>query len=615
MNYKTLSMILGISLLLSASCSNHPNVRNLAVLDENIPVAYIDVYEHLHQDLNAITNASEVVFIGRVVDYKERLIIAPPDADMLSVAESDWQVVDVYEGIVLEADEVLFGEMPESESRITLAVHALQETLDGTSRSRIVDLEIAIFEDGIRSIGSDDSPRYLVYAQPSDLGTKEHALGLYWIKTSGGAVRVYDDGSLAYGKGRPFVHVWGMNEEGEYDWVLPYDLQDARDAAELAKSGIEDTSGIPEEQSTGIEEEPVEEPNDTSDSLLESESEQSLVELLPVFDETIPTAFSSMYEDLANNIDEISEDSHVIFLGRVVDYKEKLMEYHIDSIDWERYWIYDGIVMQADEVLLGEMPEPDEKMTLAALALTVNADRTPHSRHIDREIDIFSEGIKSIGAIDTPQYLVYAGSSKPGTQEYEVGLFWIISRAGAVRVYDDGSLGYGKGRPFVHVWGINEEGEYDWVFPYDLQDARDAAELAKSGIEDTSGIPEEQSTGLEEDSSEQSGESSGQDDTDEEPPLKPEDSSTGGDVSDQADTDEAPSPQPSDSDADTTQSSDGGEGSGDAGEDQSVDPVPDGSGGESAPQGESAGVDSSTSETGDEGGQAPSESDVGSPGG
>jgi len=76
---------------------------------------------------------------------------------------------------------------------------------------------------------------------------------------------------------------------------------------------------------------------------------------LAVFDETIPTSFSSMYEDLANNIDEISEDSHVIFLGRVVDYKEKLMEYHIDSIDWERYWIYDGIVMKADSALLCEM--------------------------------------------------------------------------------------------------------------------------------------------------------------------------------------------------------------------------------------------------------------------
>ncbi len=259
MNYKIISMILGTFLLLSASCSNNSGARNLTVLDENIPVAYIHAYEHLYDDINAITDAAEVVFIGRVVDYKERLIIEPPTTGMLSVAESDWEVVDVYEGIVLEADEVLIGEMPESESRITLGVLALQETLDGSKKSRLFDREIELFEDGIRSIGSDDSPQYLVYAGPSDLGTQGYALGLYWIKTLGGVVRIYDDNSLGYGKGKPFIDVVQVDEEGEYDWVFPYDLQDARDAAELAKSGIEDTVGPPEEQTTGLDEVPAEE--------------------------------------------------------------------------------------------------------------------------------------------------------------------------------------------------------------------------------------------------------------------------------------------------------------------------------------------------------------------
>ena len=239
----------------------------LAVLDETIPESHAEAYEELHEDINAITEAAEVIFIGRVVDYKQRLYMVPPSADMLAVAEPDWEIVDVYEGIVLEADEVLLGEMPEAGSRITLGVRALQETLDGASRSRNVNREIALFHDGIKSMGSDDAPRYLVYAGPSGSGGRAHAFGLYWIRTRAGVVRVNDDGSLGRGGGMPFATVWDVNEAGEYEWVLPYVLQDARDAAELAKGGIEDTTGPPEEQTPGLEEDPTEQSDDNSEKV------------------------------------------------------------------------------------------------------------------------------------------------------------------------------------------------------------------------------------------------------------------------------------------------------------------------------------------------------------
>ncbi len=245
----------------------------------------------------------------------------------------------------------------------------------------------------------------------------------------------------------------------------------------------------------------------TSESLFEPESEQLSVELLPeqllVFDDSIPVAAGSYSEWLPEDIDEISEDADVIFLGRVVDYKERLFLHDLESSSWPRYWVYDGIVLQADDLLLGEMPDPDTKITLAVRALTELHDGTVHSRHIDREISIFGEGIRSIGSAESPQYLVYAGPSPPGTRWHELGLYWILSSGGAVRVYSDGSLGAGNASPFAKVWDANAEGEYDWVFPYDLQDARDAAELAKSGIEDTSGVPEEQTTSLDEESEEE----------------------------------------------------------------------------------------------------------------
>ncbi len=237
----------------------------LAVLDDRLPVAFVDNYEILYEDIEALTNEAEVIFIGRVVGYKERLYTVPPSPDILAVAKPNWEIVDIVEGIVLEADEVLLGEMPEPDSRITLGVLALQETLDGTSKSRILSREISIFSEGIENIGSNDSPKYLVYAGPSG-STKAKELGLYWIRTRSGVVRVGDDGSLTGARGIPFSEeMWLRDDEGNFDWRPAHDLQDARDAAELAKSGIEDTSGVPEEQSTGIEEAPVDQPVEGSD--------------------------------------------------------------------------------------------------------------------------------------------------------------------------------------------------------------------------------------------------------------------------------------------------------------------------------------------------------------
>ncbi len=155
--------------------------------------------------------------------------------------------------------------MPEPNSRLTLGVIAFQETLDGTSKSRILSREISLFYDGIKNIGHDTSPKYLVYAGPSASGTKAQELGLYWIRTRSGVLRLGDDGSLPENAGMPFVEMWRSDDEGNFDWRPAYDLQDARNAAQLAIQGIADTSGVPEEQSTGIEEEPADQTADSSE--------------------------------------------------------------------------------------------------------------------------------------------------------------------------------------------------------------------------------------------------------------------------------------------------------------------------------------------------------------
>lgn len=248
--------------------ANLSDDSDLLVFDESIPVSSDAVYELLYEDIEAITEDSDVVFVGRVVGYRQRVMVVPPSAGMVAVAKPDWEIVSVYDGIVMEADEVLLGEMPEPESRITLGVRALQETLDGTSRSRITEREVHLFREGIKNMGAVDPPRYLVYAGPSVPGTKEHGLGLYWISTRGGVVQVYGDGSLGQALGDPFLSVLGTNEDGEARWVAhDHTLQDARDAAELSKRGIEDTTGPPEEQTTDLEEHPATVPDDSSEQV------------------------------------------------------------------------------------------------------------------------------------------------------------------------------------------------------------------------------------------------------------------------------------------------------------------------------------------------------------
>jgi len=85
---------------------------SLDILDTSIKIGFADAYELLHKDINTITEDSGVIFVGRVIDYKERLYIVPPSPDLLAASGPNEEIVIIVEGIVLEADEVLLGEMP-----------------------------------------------------------------------------------------------------------------------------------------------------------------------------------------------------------------------------------------------------------------------------------------------------------------------------------------------------------------------------------------------------------------------------------------------------------------------------------------------------------------------
>ncbi len=211
---------------------------SLMIFDPTIPESGFHGDGIPYCGIKAFTELSEVVFIGRVVGYKERLFTEPSGYDDL---------LDIYEGIVLQADEVLFGEMPEEGGRITISAMTFMEVwvegdekrLDKTIRS------IRQYLPGIAAMNSGDGPLYLVYARSAEKGTPDADLNLYWQLVTG---VVQEDGSIDLTSSVHFLttSVCVSSEHGEQEWAeRVYTVQDARDAAAFVKARTADAEAMP----------------------------------------------------------------------------------------------------------------------------------------------------------------------------------------------------------------------------------------------------------------------------------------------------------------------------------------------------------------------------------
>ncbi len=408
----------------------------LTILDPTINSFDIHVDGIPYCGVVALTELSDVVFLGRVVGYRQRLYTDPEELD---VGNNNFAARDIYEGIVMQAEEVLFGEMPEPNSRITLGAATLEERTDEIYKRLLPNIRWLL--PGIEAMANPaKGPLYLVYAAAAQ-NTPAADHDLYWLRHING---IYSNGTIDLTqRGSIFTtSVCVGSDHGEQVWAeRNYKLQDARAAGAYVSS-------LGERR------------NDNSE-------------------------WYSLHED----INEITKDSDIVFVGRIVDYIEQLEVEDMTAnnsvtsqLDSEVRLVYSGIVLEVDEVLLGEMPEAESRVTLGASYLQSIYDRDARSLFHDQPTEIFNAGIQSIGSANSPQYLVYATASEAGSRAHELGLYWLNTHAGAVCVNADGTLGIGQESPFDWVWAANEAGDYEWRNPYDLQDARKAAELAKSGI-------------------------------------------------------------------------------------------------------------------------------------
>ena len=191
----------------------------LAVLDESIPEADVhgDSWPE-YEDLRSISCASDVAFIGRITDYRERLLTVPPAGEDPDPSH----LSDILDGLVFTVDELLIGDLG-GFAQLTVAFLALTVNEDGSPHSRVVGAPFEVIRPGIEQRGDPDGPLYLVYAVASEAASRFDLAGVYYFKTNGGVTQVLADGSLGVGADRPFWSGHGLG------------VEDAREAALTAE--------------------------------------------------------------------------------------------------------------------------------------------------------------------------------------------------------------------------------------------------------------------------------------------------------------------------------------------------------------------------------------------
>ena len=174
------------------------------------------------------------MFVGRVTDYAEAILVVPPDT------EDPWGFPSVYDGVVFTVDELLAGHVTDEANRVTVVTFALIQNRDGSPRYRVSDTPVEIVRAGIENRNLPDGPQYLVYVSHHfDQDGPFYRPDLYFFNTSGGVVEVLADDSLGVGANPPLARV-AVVTEGVHSTVdHGLLLDDARAAVAVVSEDVE----------------------------------------------------------------------------------------------------------------------------------------------------------------------------------------------------------------------------------------------------------------------------------------------------------------------------------------------------------------------------------------
>ncbi len=218
----------------------------LVAYDESILMTAVATYELLHDDLGSLAESSDLVFVGRVTDYVERVVTVPQSA------EDPWGFPQVWDGVVFTVDELLAGTLPDGETKVMIGTWAYSLNRDGSPRYRKSLRPIGIVRSGIEQRNLPDGPRYLVYASlepnpDSDLYRPD----LFFFNTAGGVVEILDDDGLGIGEDFPFHRRWQVTD-GVGSFVSQgFSLDDARFAARVDEMIDDPVDGGPTDDLPG----------------------------------------------------------------------------------------------------------------------------------------------------------------------------------------------------------------------------------------------------------------------------------------------------------------------------------------------------------------------------
>ena len=174
--------------------------QGLATYDESIPDAGYHAYYIYHQDVDALSASSDLVFIGRITDYKES-VLTVAFTDMASTPLGVQS--DIHDGVVFTVEELIAGELPSNTKEVTMLTHALIVDAAGDPMVRISASPIEVLRSGIEQRNLSDGPRYLVFAIQNDPTGPYYGPNIFSFNTPGSVVRVLNDGILSVGVDMP----------------------------------------------------------------------------------------------------------------------------------------------------------------------------------------------------------------------------------------------------------------------------------------------------------------------------------------------------------------------------------------------------------------------------
>lgn len=191
----------------------------------SVPYTAFDAWYPTYWDLSSLSQASDLVFVGSVLDYREKEVVVP-SAD--NPVEDPHRTSIVFDAIVFDVHELLTGSLP-PEVEVKILTRALLLNEDGTPRFRISESPIEIVQPGIEAISFDSRPSYIVYVVEDPIW-KHHQPGFYFFTTDGGVAAIGENEQIEIGAAPPLSRP--LTSLGTVRTSHGLTLSDARGAAD-----------------------------------------------------------------------------------------------------------------------------------------------------------------------------------------------------------------------------------------------------------------------------------------------------------------------------------------------------------------------------------------------